>query len=78
MKQATRYILILLGLSLLASCRTQEYAVRGPEGGIAFEVTLPDGFDTATGHCPMVILMGSLLPSGVRLIRVDQQRYSHL
>ena len=63
MKQATRYILILLGVSLLASCRTQEYAVRGPEGGIAFEVTLPDGFDTAKDRCPMVILMHGIFSS---------------
>ena len=63
MKQATRYILILLGVSLFASCRTQEYAVRGPEGGIAFEVTLPDGFDTAKDSCPMVILMHGIFSS---------------
>ena len=50
MKRNTLYItLSLLGLLLFASCRTQEYTVRGPEGGIAFEVTLPDGFDTAKG-----------------------------
>ena len=63
MKQATRYILILLGVLLFASCRTQEYAVRGPEGGIAFEVTLPDGFDTAKDSCPMVILMHGIFSS---------------
>lgn len=38
MKRTTIYItLFLLGLLLFASCRTQEYTVRGPEGGIAFE-----------------------------------------
>ena len=64
MKQTTRYITLALLVSLLfASCRTQEYAVRGPEGGIAFEVTLPDGFDTAKDHCPMVILMHGIFSS---------------
>ncbi len=64
MKQATLYItLILLGLLLFAGCRTPEYTVRGPEGGIAFEVTLPDGFDTTKDHCPMVILMHGIFSS---------------
>ncbi|MBR4505624.1 MAG: alpha/beta fold hydrolase [Bacteroidales bacterium] len=64
MKRNTLYItLSLLGLLLFASCRTQEYTVRGPEGGIAFEVTLPDGFDTAKNRCPMVILMHGIFSS---------------
>lgn len=53
----------ILALLLFASCRSQEYTVRGPEGGIAFEITLPDGFDTATGQCPMVILMHGIFSS---------------
>ena len=64
MKRNTLYItLSLLGLLLFASCRTQEYTVRGPEGGIAFEVTLPDGFDTAKNRCPMVVLMHGIFSS---------------
>lgn len=64
MKRTTIYItLFLLGLLLFASCRTQEYTVRGPEGGIAFEITLPDGFDPAKDHYPMVILMHGIFSS---------------
>ena len=55
--------LSLIGLLFFTGCRTQEYAVRGPEGGLAFEITLPDGFDTATGQCPMVILMHGIFSS---------------
>ena len=63
MKQTVLYTLPLLGLLLFTGCRTQEYTVRGPEGGISFEITLPDGFDTATDRCPMVILMHGIFSS---------------
>ena len=63
MKHAALYTIALLGILLFAGCRTQEYAVSGPEGGIAFEVTLPDGFNTAKDHCPMVILMHGIFSS---------------
>lgn len=37
--------------------RQQDYAVYGPNGGIATHITLPDGFNPETDKCPMVILM---------------------
>lgn len=37
-------MLASLGLLSLAGCRTQEYLVKGPEGGIAVEITLPEDF----------------------------------
>ena len=39
---------MLMGAGALLACRpwTQEFKVKGPEGGIAFKVTLPKGFDT--------------------------------
>ncbi|MBR4492882.1 MAG: hypothetical protein IKO98_09510 [Bacteroidales bacterium] len=40
----------LLVLLVLAACRTQKVLIHGPEGNIAYKVTLPEGFDTATGH----------------------------
>ena len=48
--------LMLMGAGSLLACRpsAREYTVHGPEGGIALKVTLPDGFDTATGHCSVV------------------------
>lgn len=64
MRYGILYItLSLIGLLFFTGCRTQEYAVRGPEGGLAFEITLPDGFDTTTGQCPMVILMHGIFSS---------------
>ena len=48
-------ILILLTFSLLGF--SKEYKVYGPQGGLAMEVTLPDGFNEATGKCPMVRLI---------------------
>ncbi len=64
MRHNTLYVaLSLLGLLLFAGCRSQEYVVRGPEGGIAFEVTLPEGFDTTTDRCPLVILMHGIFSS---------------
>jgi pimeloyl-ACP methyl ester carboxylesterase len=56
---------MLMGAGALLACRpaTREFKVQGPEGGIALKVTLPKGFDTATGHCPMVILMHGIFSS---------------
>ena len=48
-------ILIFITFSLLAFSR--EYKVYGPQGGLAMEVTLPDGFDEDTDKCPMVRLI---------------------
>ena len=39
-------ITILLSLSLLGFAK--EYKVYGPQGGLALEVTLPDGFNEDT------------------------------
>ena len=40
--------LMLMGAGALLACRpsAREYTVHGSEGGIAFKVTLPEGFDT--------------------------------
>ena len=56
---------MLMGAGALLACRpaTREYIVQGPEGGIALKVTLPDGVDTTTGQCPMVILMHGIFSS---------------
>ena len=56
---------MLMGAGALLACRpaAQEFKVQGPEGGIALKVTLPEGFDTATGQCPMVILMHGIFSS---------------
>lgn len=51
----------MMTFSLLGSAR--EYKVYGPQGGLAMEVTLPDGFDEDTDKCPMVILMHGIFSS---------------
>ena len=56
-------VLITLGLLSLTACRTQKVLIHGPEGNIAYKVTLPEDFDTATGRCPMVILMHGIFSS---------------
>ena len=56
---------LLTWVGTLAACHasTREYAVQGPQGTIALKVTLPKGFDTVKGHCPMVILMHGIFSS---------------
>ena len=54
-------ILIFITTSLIAS--SKEYKVYGPQGGLAMEVTLPDGFNEDTDNCPMVILMHGIFSS---------------
>lgn len=54
-------ILLLLTLSLPAF--SKEYKVHGPQGGLAMEVTLPDGFNEETDKCPMVILIHGIFSS---------------
>ena len=54
-------ILVLLTFSLLGF--SKEYKVHGPQGGLAMEVTLPNGFNEDTDKCPMVILMHGIFSS---------------
>ncbi len=64
MKQFFTYLLLTtLGLFSLAACQTQKVPVRGPEGELAYKISLPEGFDPSTDHCPMVILMHGIFSS---------------
>ena len=45
------------------SMEAREYKIYGPQGGIAFKVTLPEDFNTETDRCPMVILMHGIFSS---------------
>ena len=64
MKQLVNYFLsALVGLLLLAGCRVQKGPIRGPEGHIAYKITLPEGFDTTACQYPMVILMHGIFSS---------------
>ena len=55
----TILIVALLGQWMYA----KDYKVSGPQGGLAMTLTLPDGFDTATDSCPLVILMHGIFLS---------------
>ena len=64
MRQFVNYLfLTVLGLVFLTGCQAQKAIIRGPEGEIAYKVTLPDGFDPTAEQCPMVILMHGIFSS---------------
>jgi len=44
-------------LAAVLPLSAREYEVKGPEGGIAFKISLPEGFNVERDRCPMVILM---------------------
>lgn len=57
-------IVALLLIALLGQWTyAKEFKVRGPQGGLAMTLTLPDGFDTETDNCPLVILMHGIFSS---------------
>ncbi len=64
MKQlVTSVFLAIFGILFLMGCQSQKAIIQGPEGKIAYKITLPDGFDTTTEQCPMVILMHGIFSS---------------
>ena len=58
-----RLSIILIFLTFPLAAFSKEYKVHGPQGGLAMEVTLPDGFNEETDKCPMVILMHGIFSS---------------
>lgn len=59
-----KYILsIILMVSTAFVMEAREYQVRGPQGGLAMKIALPDGFDPDKDRCPMVILMHGIFAS---------------
>ena len=59
-----RILPIIASLLLLAAPTTaREFAVSGPQGGLAMKVSLPKGFDPARDSCHMVILMHGIFSS---------------
>ena len=57
-------LITLALLLMLGTAQAREYVVSGPQGGLAMDLTLPDGFDPQTQKCPMVILMHGIFSSG--------------
>ncbi|MCR5841225.1 MAG: alpha/beta fold hydrolase [Bacteroidales bacterium] len=58
-----RVFLVVLSLAAALTLPAKESEVRGPQGGISFQVSLPEGFNPQTDHCPMVILMHGIFSS---------------
>lgn len=56
-------IITIIGFLFLSGCQAQKASIRGPQGEIAYKVTLPEGFDPTTDQCPMVILMHGIFSS---------------
>ncbi len=54
---------ILLSVISVLVLKAKDFDVRGPQGGIAFKISLPDGFNPETDHCPMVVLMHGIFSS---------------
>ena len=52
-----KLLLLITALILCISLYSKEFEVHGPQGGLSLTITLPDGFNTQTDTCPMVILM---------------------
>lgn len=58
-----KIITILLLMVITLTISAKDYQVYGPQGGLAIKITLPDGFDTETDRCDMVILMHGIFAS---------------
>lgn len=54
---------LVLTLLFALSCPLLWAQITGPEGKIAYKISLPKGFDTTKDHCPMVILMHGIFSS---------------
>ena len=50
---------------------SREYKVYGPQGGLAMEVTLPDGLNEDTDKCPIPALAKALAEEGIASICFD-------
>ena len=57
------FLILLFAILPLAGAAAGDVEVRGPQGALSAVITLPDGFNTETGRCPMVILMHGVFSS---------------
>lgn len=54
---------ILLALATAFPLQAGEYDICGPQGGISYKISVPQGFNPQTDRCPMVILMHGIFSS---------------
>ncbi len=53
------FFVAFLALSLSATALpAREYPVRGPQGGLAVKMTLPEGFDPARDRSELIVVEG--------------------
>ena len=57
------FLILLFAIIPLAGAAAGDVEVRGPQGALSAVITLPDGFNTESGRCPMVILMHGVFSS---------------
>ena len=57
------FLIFMLSLAAVFSLSAKDFDIRGAHGGISYKISLPDGFDTGTDRCPMVILMHGIFSS---------------
>ena len=58
-----RILTIVLSLLTALTLSAKEYDVRGPQGGLSYKISLPEGFDPHKDRCTMVILMHGIFSS---------------
>ena len=54
---------ILLSIIAFFALKAKDFEVGGPQGGLSFKISLPEGFHPETDRCPMVILMHGIFSS---------------
>jgi alpha-beta hydrolase superfamily lysophospholipase len=54
---------LLLSFASLFTLEAKEFDIRGPQGGISYTVTVPEGLNPETDKCPIVILMHGIFSS---------------
>jgi pimeloyl-ACP methyl ester carboxylesterase len=57
------FLILLFAILPLAGAAAGDVEVRGPQGALSAVISLPDGFNTESGRCPMVILMHGVFSS---------------
>ncbi len=57
------FLILLFAILPLAGAAAGDVELRGPQGALSAVITLPDGFNTESGRCPMVILMHGVFSS---------------
>lgn len=58
-----KILVILLSLAAVLPLLAKDGSIHGPQGALAYKITLPEVFDPDVDRCPMVILMHGIFSS---------------